>query len=311
MNGTFGQSGRRSSASAALQWSLENRLRLLTDSTGSTLFTLTWKKRATPLGLPICALRASAPRTSGSGFSSWPTPAAHPANGEPEAFLERKRRSIARGSSMGVSLTDLQMVAKLATWRTPNTVDAELGSRNGPGQVQLCHQAQLASWASPQARDHKGARTGETLYTHNARPLNEQAVMLASWPTPTIRPTGEAPTAREGGENLSVAARLAGWPTPAVDPFRTRGGERKDEAGPARLLVSGPTPTGSSAETTGGGQLNPAHSRWLMGLPSVWALAAPTKAARAPACSRATATRASLPSPQPSSAHTWTEGVFA
>lgn len=41
----------------------------------------------------------------------WATPCAQPANGTPEAFLERKRRSVARGSSMGVSLTDLQMQA--------------------------------------------------------------------------------------------------------------------------------------------------------------------------------------------------------
>jgi hypothetical protein len=37
-----------------------------------------------------------------------------------------------------------------------------------------------------------------------------------------------------------------------------------------RLLVSGETPTGSSAPTEKRGQLNPAHSRWLQGLPSDW-----------------------------------------
>jgi len=47
-----------------------------------------------------------------ANLSGWATPTAQQANGEPEAFLERKRRSIARGSSMGVSITDLQMQAK-------------------------------------------------------------------------------------------------------------------------------------------------------------------------------------------------------
>ena len=41
------------------------------------------------------------------------------ANGEPEAFLERKRKSVAKtGRSMGIVLSDMQMRAKLAS--TPN-----------------------------------------------------------------------------------------------------------------------------------------------------------------------------------------------
>ena len=47
-----------------------------TASSGSTLFRLTWKAQATPLGRPICALVASVPHTSGSGSTSWPSPTA-------------------------------------------------------------------------------------------------------------------------------------------------------------------------------------------------------------------------------------------
>lgn len=74
---TSATSGLRSSGSsgtAALQRSLASRLQALLASSGSTLYTLTWRPRATPSGLRICALRASAPRTSGSASTGWVTP---------------------------------------------------------------------------------------------------------------------------------------------------------------------------------------------------------------------------------------------
>jgi hypothetical protein len=97
------------------------------------LFTLTWKQKATPLGRPYCQLVASGLRTSDSDYGSWATPMGQQANGEPEAFLEKKRRSVARGSQMGVSLTDLQMQAKLASWPTPQTRDFRSGGEDRVG----------------------------------------------------------------------------------------------------------------------------------------------------------------------------------
>lgn len=73
-SGTYGRASSGSLNSVNLQLSLVNRLRARTDLLGSTLFNLTWKQRNTPLLHSIFALRASARRTSGSDFSSWPTP---------------------------------------------------------------------------------------------------------------------------------------------------------------------------------------------------------------------------------------------
>ena len=62
------------SASAALQYALESRLRQKTDLLGSILYKLTWKVRTTPSGRLIPALRASVRRTSDKGCTGWPTP---------------------------------------------------------------------------------------------------------------------------------------------------------------------------------------------------------------------------------------------
>lgn len=53
-----------SSKSAALQSFLANRLRARLPFFGWTEYSMIWKDRATPAGRVICALRASAPRTS-------------------------------------------------------------------------------------------------------------------------------------------------------------------------------------------------------------------------------------------------------
>ena len=186
-SGTSGLSSSVSSRSANLQLSLENRLRQDLAVNGSPEFELTWKQWGMESGLPICALRASGHRISDSGSTGWPSPMAgtpandrynkagntdfsrevvalvtgwsspvsDPANGTPEAFLERKRRAIEKGSSMGVALSDIAMVAQMVGWLTPRVSDTNGPGEHGDGGKDL---RTTAGWATPQAIDAGKAR---------------------------------------------------------------------------------------------------------------------------------------------------------
>ena len=83
------------------------------------------------------------------------------------------------------------------------------------------------------------------------------------------------------GMTIALAAQMSGWPTPTTRdhkdgsecqnvPLNALLGRVAWLAGPARLTSTGEMLTGSSAGMESGGQLNPAHPRWLMGYPPEW-----------------------------------------
>jgi hypothetical protein len=130
----------------------------------------------------------------------------------------------------------------------------------------------LAGWPTPAARDHKGALNPGNEYTHNARPLNEM-VVLAGWPTPRAADTVNTNETPEEWAAREVAAKAK---NPKLGGLHKPLGITTKLATPARFTASGEMLTGSSAGMESGGQLNPAHSRWLMGLPPAWDACAPT-----------------------------------
>lgn len=139
----------------------------------------------------------------------------------------------------------------------------------------------LTGWPTPCTQDGPGA------------------VALTGWKTPTCNDAKNSDYSYSQGDHgrpclkLPGEAKLAGWAMPAAQeaggtPEQFLARKEKAKANGSRLGISltslslqarlagfGPMPTGSSAETEKPGQLDPGHSRWLMGLPVEWLFAAP------------------------------------
>jgi hypothetical protein len=154
MNATSGPNGSDLSAQFDRQSSLANRLKRRLDGVGSTLFTLTWRRKATPYGRPYYQLAALGRRISDSDFGSWPTPRA---SGTENLETQEKRESRTGG-------LELSAVAQMAGWATPTSRDHKDSSSEGTVPVNGLLGRQVwgtAAWTTPQAHDSSPRGKGQ------------------------------------------------------------------------------------------------------------------------------------------------------
>ncbi len=216
--------------SANLQSSLANKLRQRLESTGSTIYSMSWKDKVTPAGRQYCQRVASVPRTKEIDYSlgqSW--------------------------------------------WYTPTTnTNMQPATKRGLQTLtgQACH---LINWPTPTANDHKGS--GPTVIRKDGKDrtfdrldyATEQGINLGPWPTPMAgTPAQKGYNASCNTDSLRKTAVLCGA------NLKGSGIDTSKKIAPIRITNSGQILTGSDAGMESSGQLNPAHSRWLMGFPPEW-----------------------------------------
>lgn len=169
----------------------------------------------------------------------------------------RLRASVLRTSEIGFT-----------GWPTPQTSDSTGGGQAKRAMGETRHGSNLndfamvAGWPTPKARDHHTEGQGQ--FSPSLPKVAE--TQLAGWCTTTVEDAG-----REGS--------LAQW-MKYLEEGQTSGSRLRNQVHttancPARLTASGELLIGSTAGMESGGQLNPAHSRWLQGLPVAWDECAP------------------------------------
>ncbi len=254
--------------SQSLQCCLASRLQTRLANTGSTIFSLTWKTRDTPAGRQYCQRAASVPRINETAVSlvpyPWPTSKAIDGSKGTRSLEVALRECQRKGPN-----NELNVTVALTAWPTATTIDnnqvrGEGAAAGAPDRgTTLGGAVRLASWSTPTTRDHKDGQECENV------PINSllgRTVWLTSWnrpaasdgnggkrPHPDTSMTGQHPSGRK--VNMGLASQVH------IGFLKTQ---------PVRITASGLVLTGSDAGMVSSGQLNPAHSRWLMGFPPEW-----------------------------------------
>lgn len=224
-------------------------------------------------------------------MAAWPTPQSSDMSGGGQA-----KRSDGRAN-----LNDFAM---LAGWKTPTacTPNSLRGSGQEPAEreagghaVNLQDQVRLAGWKTPCVPN--GGRIsgnksdiGKRQDGTKAQIGLENEAKLRGWSAPK-KADGEqgSSTMMRGNLTLQGQARLGSWPTPMAGTPAQNGNNEAGNCDSSRKTVAmcqwpnvdrltdfGDQPIGYLLGPNGweilpaSGQLNAAHSRWLMGLPPEW-----------------------------------------
>lgn len=194
---TYGGPSVGTSTSADLQRSLESKLLRQMDVNGSPEYRLTWSSWVIRSGQRICALRASALRTSGSAYSGW---------GSPQA-------SDHKGSSKpGQRRGQLTEHALLAGSPKPTSPSVTNGHEAGNNRYVTKMGEIVSGWPTATASDAGGPENHYRTWISTQANLSSVVMGKGKQMDGSIIRSSEARTEKRGALNPALSRWLMGFP---------------------------------------------------------------------------------------------------